>query len=458
MDTENFDKNKCISSVKTFLPCRLRDLTSQVVRPLCTMWCVERLAQTDSGLFELEDASQFTSSSVNIRRCVWQWTRSIVKNLAKNSSTNQYQICENASSSEKCQRLVYTTIRGAIFQRDRKHLSLQQWTIVIVTLLCRLFREKLAETVIKSTGDALGAEVLFVLDRAEADSGDSHANDMVSINIVCPEIPVGGRHFFSRMEENHNRSIGVRYNSRGLQTRIPSKAQVSRNKTYKCSTAQIPSMQQEISVLLQKNAIEVVDPSQIQTGFYSTLFLVPKKNGKMRPVINLKPLNIYLKKNHFKMDTISSVLNLVEKGDFSITLDLSDAYFHIQIFKPHRKFLRFAFQGIVYQFRALCFGPTGAPRTFTKVNFSSSSTFTQTKCSVSNVPRRLVCSKPKQTNFSKTASASTKSAWSARFSSKLRKVKFDPKSSTHVHRGSLRAPPRSSTTRRQPGYKIETRQ
>jgi hypothetical protein len=52
------------------------------------------------------------------------------------------------------------------------------------------------------------------------------------------------------------------------------------------------------------------------TGFYSTLFLVPKKNDKMRPVINLKPLNGYLKKTHFKMDTLSKVLNIVKTGDW----------------------------------------------------------------------------------------------------------------------------------------------
>ena len=35
--------------------------------------------------------------------------------------------------------------------------------------------------------------------------------------------------------------------------------------------------------------------------------------------------------------------------------------------KKHRKYLRFCFQNQVYQFRALCFGPTVSPRLFTKV-------------------------------------------------------------------------------------------
>ena len=42
-------------------------------------------------------------------------------------------------------------------------------------------------------------------------------------------------------------------------------------------------------------------------GFYSSLFLVPKKNGQMRPVINLKGLNQWVETPHFKMEGISTL-------------------------------------------------------------------------------------------------------------------------------------------------------
>ncbi|KAL5004784.1 hypothetical protein ScPMuIL_018240 [Solemya velum] len=67
------------------------------------------------------------------------------------------------------------------------------------------------------------------------------------------------------------------------------------------------------------------------------------------------------------MDTMKKVLNLVQEGDWSINLDLKDAYFHIEIYKKHRMYLRFCYKSVVYQFRALCFGPTVAPRVFTKI-------------------------------------------------------------------------------------------
>jgi len=88
----------------------------------------------------------------------------------------------------------------------------------------------------------------------------------------------------------------------------------------------------------------------------------------MRPVVNLKSLNRYLRKQHFKMETIAQVLNLVEIGDWAVTIDLKDAYHHIMIHKSHRKYLRFCVHGVAYQFRALCFGPSTAPRTFVKVS------------------------------------------------------------------------------------------
>jgi hypothetical protein len=102
-------------------------------------------------------------------------------------------------------------------------------------------------------------------------------------------------------------------------------------------------------------------------GFYSTLFLVPKKTGDLRPVINLKPLNKYLRKQHFKMDSMKTVLNLNQKGDFAISKDLKDAYMHIPIFPNQKKYLRFAAANKVYQWTSFPFGPTCAPRVFTKV-------------------------------------------------------------------------------------------
>ena len=54
----------------------------------------------------------------------------------------------------------------------------------------------------------------------------------------------------------------------------------------------------EIVTLKSKGAVEEV--SSCPNEFLSNIFLVPKKTGDMRPVINLKPLNVFCSENSFQ--------------------------------------------------------------------------------------------------------------------------------------------------------------
>jgi hypothetical protein len=121
----------------------------------------------------------------------------------------------------------------------------------------------------------------------------------------------------------------------------------------------------EIEELLTKNAIEEVRPDS--PGFYSRFFLVTKKDGGWRPVLNLKPLNQFLRYSKFTMETQDSIIKALRKGQWLATLDLKDAYLHVPILPAHRPYLRFAFEGRHYQFKVLPFGISTAPRVFTKV-------------------------------------------------------------------------------------------
>ena len=59
---------------------------------------------------------------------------------------------------------------------------------------------------------------------------------------------------------------------------------------------------EEITKLLTKGAIRKVYSCPYE--FISNIFLVPKKTGDLRPVINLKPLNQFVQRIHFKMENI----------------------------------------------------------------------------------------------------------------------------------------------------------
>ncbi len=99
---------------------------------------------------------------------------------------------------------------------------------------------------------------------------------------------------------------------------------------------------------------------------HRTRVLQPKGDSGLKPILDLQRLNFSLYKGKFKMLTMRTIMSQVQEGDWFVTIDLKDAYFHIQVVQRHRRFLRFAFGGKAYQYKVLPFGLALAPRTFTK--------------------------------------------------------------------------------------------
>ena len=144
------------------------------------------------------------------------------------------------------------------------------------------------------------------------------------VNILCqnPEIPVGGRLklFWQNWAKITNDSWVLKIIKEGYKLEFSGKIPQAGIKKTNVPAKDLPILLTEIDQLFGKNAIENVPVKEKNYGFYSTFFLVPKKTGDLRPVINLKPLNKCLQKKHFKMDSLNSVLNLVQKGDWVISL------------------------------------------------------------------------------------------------------------------------------------------
>nr|XP_025045344.1 uncharacterized protein LOC112547415 [Pelodiscus sinensis] len=126
-------------------------------------------------------------------------------------------------------------------------------------------------------------------------------------------------------------------------------------------------LEQEVQRLLTIGAIEGVPKQFWGKGFYSRYFLIPKKSGGWRPILDLRKLNRHLRRQRFKMVTLSTILPSLNKKDWFAVLDLQDAYFHVEIHVAHRRFLRFRLGSEHYQYRVLPFGLACAPRVFTKM-------------------------------------------------------------------------------------------
>ena len=146
-----------------------------------------------------------------------------------------------------------------------------------------------------------------------------------------------------------------------IQTVIPKPIQFSSEEHDKIS--------KEIERFLECKIIEEVNEAT-DGEYISNIFFRPKKDGKIRIILNLKSLNKnyrYLDKIHFKMETLQSAIHAMRKNCFFGSVDLSEAFYSIPIRQADRKFFRFIHKGQKYQFTALIMGLTHSPRVFTKI-------------------------------------------------------------------------------------------
>ena len=187
--------------------------------------------------------------------------------------------------------------------------------------------------------------------------------------VPLPSVPVGGRLTqFLHHWEKFTTDVWVLSVIRGgldlvFQERPPlSDSPIPMSQTSDKEKFRLLS--EEVQSLLLKSVIEEIPPTQSTPGFYSRLFLVPKKTGGMRPVIDLSILNSYLSVPHFKMETNRLIRACILPGIWTTTLDFSGVYFHTSIAIAFRKYLRFLGSGCNFQFVVLLFGLPVAPQIF----------------------------------------------------------------------------------------------
>ena len=129
---------------------------------------------------------------------------------------------------------------------------------------------------------------------------------------------------------------------------------------------QLQPLKRAAQELVDKGAVDILPVDLHNTpGFYSQLFLRPKPSGEYRPIIDLSRLNNHIVCPKFKMETVQSIRNSLQPGEWCTQIDIKDAYLHIPVQARFRKYLRFTVDGVVYQFRTLPFGLSVAPRIFT---------------------------------------------------------------------------------------------
>ena len=124
-------------------------------------------------------------------------------------------------------------------------------------------------------------------------------------------------------------------------------------------------IQEEIRDLISKDAIVQID--DVPNLCLSPIFVIPKKSGDLRVILNHKEFNLFISTQHFRMETLSVILPQLSASDWAVSIDLKDAYLHIPIHPLSRRFLGFQFLGRTFQYKVQPFGLKDSPWVFTRV-------------------------------------------------------------------------------------------
>lgn len=94
--------------------------------------------------------------------------------------------------------------------------------------------------------------------------------------------------------------------------------------------------------------------------FFSSVFLVPKKESGYHPMIKLKNLNHCISFTHFKMEVL--LKEMLQERDCMFKIDLKDAHFSVPLYQKSKKFESFNWKDLFYQILCSCFGlgPAGS--------------------------------------------------------------------------------------------------
>lgn len=161
-----------------------------------------------------------------------------------------------------------------------------------------------------------------------------------------PKIPLEGMKF--RVDKNITPKERIRYN-------IPIAFEQETN-------ARLQEMENQ-------GIIERADKDEDKITFVSPLVLVPKGNNDFRIVVDYRDVNRAIVREPYPMPTLDRIWTAIPKGEklYFTKLDLSNAFFHVELHEKVRHYTTFMTANGLMRFRRLPFGLSCAPEIFQKV-------------------------------------------------------------------------------------------
>ena len=125
---------------------------------------------------------------------------------------------------------------------------------------------------------------------------------------------------------------------------------------------------QDIKQFLKGGIIEEVTHLKDSQEMINLFFPVPKKDkNQLRWILDLKFVSQHVKRKPFKLETVKEIREMIHPGDWMISTDVTDAFYHILVNKKFRKLLRFMIGKRKFQYRALPMGLASSPWALTRV-------------------------------------------------------------------------------------------
>lgn len=124
-----------------------------------------------------------------------------------------------------------------------------------------------------------------------------------------------------------------------------------------------PIVEKRLENLVTANIIEPVKDG-MDTSFCSSMLIVPKGKDDIRLVIDLRGPNRYIHRTPFAMPTLEKILSELNGAEWFSTIDLSNAFFHMELDEESRHLTNFFTEFGMFRCVRLPFGLCNAPDLF----------------------------------------------------------------------------------------------
>jgi hypothetical protein len=131
------------------------------------------------------------------------------------------------------------------------------------------------------------------------------------------------------------------------------------SKTIKLSTTEQEELKKFINKHLERGTIQ-----RSKSSYAASFFFIKKKNGKLRPVQDYRPINEWTVKNRYPLPLIPQLIDRLGDAELITTVDIWWGYNTVQIVPEDQHKAAFVTNQGLFKPTVMFFGLTNSPATF----------------------------------------------------------------------------------------------